>query len=42
MSEHGKMDITAQQESFKGFVKLFTVGTIGVIILLILMAIFLL
>ncbi|WP_420854592.1 aa3-type cytochrome c oxidase subunit IV [Sneathiella marina] len=36
------MNIDAQKESFNAFVKLFTFGTIGVVILLILMAIFLL
>jgi len=41
MSEHGNMNIDAQKESFQGFVKLFTFGTIGIVILLILMATFL-
>ncbi|MEH6547916.1 MAG: aa3-type cytochrome c oxidase subunit IV [Sneathiella sp.] len=42
MTEPGQMNIDAQKASFQAFVKLFTVGTIGIIILLILMATFLL
>lgn len=42
MTEPGQMNIDAQKASFHAFVKLFTVGTIGIIILLILMATFLL
>ena len=42
MSEQGNMNIDAQKESFDEFVKLFKYGTIGIVILLILMAIFLL
>jgi flagellar biogenesis protein FliO len=42
MSEHGNMNIDMQKGSFQLFVKLFTYSTIGIVILLILMAIFLL
>lgn len=41
MSEQGQMDISTQRETFKAFVNLFKYGTIGIVILLILMAIFL-
>ena len=42
MHENGSMDISAQKESFDAFIKLFKYGTIFLVILLILMAIFLL
>ncbi|PHQ70600.1 MAG: aa3-type cytochrome c oxidase subunit IV [Sneathiella sp.] len=41
MSEHGNMNIDTQKETFQGFVKLFTYGTIAIVILLVLMATFL-
>jgi hypothetical protein len=42
MSEQGNMDITSQQESYGTFVALFKYGTIFLVVVLILMAIFLL
>jgi flagellar biogenesis protein FliO len=42
MTEPGQMNIDAQKASFHNFVKLFTFGTMGVVVLLVLMAIFLL
>ncbi|MCF8468710.1 MAG: aa3-type cytochrome c oxidase subunit IV [Sneathiella sp.] len=42
MSEHGNMNIEMQKDAFHAFVKLFKYGTIGVVILLILMAVVLL
>ena len=41
MTEPGQMNIDMQKASFQAFVKLFTCGTIGIGILLILMATFL-
>ena len=41
MSEHDNMNIEMQKDAFHAFVTLFKYGTIGVVILLILMAIFL-
>ncbi|MEP3244706.1 MAG: aa3-type cytochrome c oxidase subunit IV [Sneathiella sp.] len=38
MFEPGSMNIEAQKESYAGFVKLFTVCTIGLVILLAVMA----
>ncbi len=42
MYEPGSMNIEAQKASYAAFVKLFTVSTIGLTVLLILMAIILL
>ncbi|MFY0692898.1 MAG: aa3-type cytochrome c oxidase subunit IV [Paracoccaceae bacterium] len=36
--EHGKMDISAQEETFEGFVKFTTYTVVGIIVFLIFLA----
>ena len=37
--EHGKMDISAQEETFEGFVKFTTYSVIGILVFLVFLAI---
>ncbi|MEO1732272.1 MAG: aa3-type cytochrome c oxidase subunit IV [Pseudomonadota bacterium] len=38
--KHGEMDITVQERTFEGFMKATTYTVVGILILLVLMAIF--